>query len=88
MKSIHEQGEIFQCKVCDKKFNLLGNLTKHMQYKHEGKKYPCKLCTKVYTQAHNLRSHMATFHTSMRYRCKWCVGESHKFKILSGFRIC
>ena len=62
MKILHKKSEIFQCKFCEKKFNLLGNLTKHMQYKHEGKKYHCNFCSKFYTQAHRLRNHIATVH--------------------------
>ena len=54
----------YACNQCDQQATTQGNLTKHIQSKHEGVKYACNQCNYEATQQQHLKTHIKSKHKS------------------------
>ena len=70
---IHSDERKFQCKFCDRAFNTLSYLDRHVKCVHENiKRFECNICGKTFSYKHNQQDHM-TIHTGERnVECPKC----------------
>ena len=70
---IHSDERKFQCKFCDRAFNTLSYLDRHIKCVHENiKRFECNICGKTFSYKHNQQDHM-TIHTGERnVECPKC----------------
>ena len=81
----HTREKPFECELCEKRFNQLGNLQRHKtkihswekpndMKNHTGEKpYECELCEKRFNQLGNLQTHKRRNHTGEKpVKCKFC----------------
>ena len=77
MQSVHEGIKHF-CVICNKSFNVLSNLKKHIKEVHEKVKrvkklQKCEICEKTFPGGSYLKIHIHTVHEKLRkYQCKEC----------------
>ncbi|XP_037051509.1 zinc finger protein 271-like [Bradysia coprophila] len=61
-KTVHKQGELYECNVCFRKFNVAYNMRAHM-VTHTGiKPHICQYCKADFHRKHKLVSHMKEVH--------------------------
>ena len=69
---VHE-GVKYDCDQCDHQFNYNGDLTRHIQSKHEiGIKYACDQCDYQATTQRNFTAHIKSKHKGVKYACDQC----------------
>ena len=74
---VHEgkDVDVFQCNLCDKSFNILQVLKKHIQLCHESeiRTFECKICKKMFKNKNYLKKHFMEMHSSSAiYECDIC----------------
>ncbi|KAG1654984.1 Zinc finger protein 836 [Nymphon striatum] len=52
------EEKVYECNVCQKSFERIGSLTKHMQIHINAKPFECDICHKCFTQSSNLKVHI------------------------------
>ena len=62
----------YACNQCDYQATHQGNLTVHIQSKHEGVKYACNKCDYQAKRPYILRSHIQSIHEGVKYSCNEC----------------
>ena len=62
----------YACNQCDYKAAQKGNLTQHIQSKHEGLKYDCNQCDYQATTLSNLTIHIQAKHEGVKHACNQC----------------
>ena len=62
----------YLCDQCDKQFTHQGDLTRHIQSKHEGVKYACNQCDYQATHPGTLTRHIQSVHEGVKYACSQC----------------
>lgn len=61
-KTVHKQGELYECNVCFRKFNVAYNMRAHM-VTHTGiKAHICQYCKADFHRKHKLVAHMKEVH--------------------------
>ncbi|KAK2719554.1 sal-like protein 3 isoform X1 [Artemia franciscana] len=61
---IHSGEKPHKCLVCNKKFNLVGNLKRHITIFHSDEKpHKCSICSKKFSLKYSLKRHMTTIHS-------------------------
>ena len=79
-----ESKHSFPCDICNKSFELITNLKKHMKSTHQDFKHPCDQCEYNTAEKGNLKRHMRTKHEGVRFPCDQCEysgSTKHKVKI-------
>lgn len=77
-----EVVEIYECKVCCRKFSQVGNFHNHMKL-HNEKSCSCGICKVEFSDSYELQRHMRTTHTgSMPYKCNECDREFSQYNNL------
>ena len=77
-----EVVEIYECKVCSRKFSQVGNFHNHMKL-HNEKCCSCGICKVEFSDSYELQRHMRTTHTgSMPYKCNECDREFSQYNNL------
>ncbi|XP_062571023.1 LOW QUALITY PROTEIN: zinc finger and BTB domain-containing protein 38-like [Saccostrea cucullata] len=77
-----EVVEIYECKVCSRKFSQVGNFHNHMKL-HNEKSCSCGICKVEFSDSYELQRHMRTTHTgSMPYKCNECDREFSQYNNL------
>ncbi|CAH3196558.1 unnamed protein product, partial [Porites evermanni] len=69
---IHVCEKPYQCTQCNKVFNQLSNLTKHLRTHTGEKPYQCTQCNKAFNQLSNLTTHLRTHTGEKPYQCTQC----------------
>ncbi len=71
---------LHKCPYCDKKFDTLGNLNRHVRSVHLNiKPYVCELCDVKFTHSYLLKKHIKTVHDNIRdYICTYCAKAFQK----------
>lgn len=73
-KTVHKQGELYECNVCFRKFNVAYNMRAHM-VTHTGiKPHICQYCKADFHRKHKLVAHLKEVH-KLEYT-EWPVKES------------
>jgi KRAB domain-containing zinc finger protein len=65
----HNKGYIYDCPVCEEKFKLEEQFSRHINYVHE-KIFDCEVCQKSFGSLGSLREHQRTHSESLK--CKIC----------------
>ncbi|XP_055615228.1 uncharacterized protein LOC129761528 [Toxorhynchites rutilus septentrionalis] len=65
-----EDGYLFQCDQCDRKFKQKGKYECHYAVKHKSQELPCSICGKLLPHKSILKSHMRTH--IKNYECNVC----------------
>lgn len=61
-KTVHKQGELYECNICFRKFNVAYNMRAHM-VTHTGiKPHVCQFCKTDFTRKYKLVSHLLEVH--------------------------
>ena len=72
-KKIRGIGEKeYVCHMCEKKFNNMSNLTRHMKIHTGEKSFVCDLCNKDFTQSGHLKTHKRIHTGEKPYACMVC----------------
>ncbi|XP_052872911.1 zinc finger protein OZF-like [Anopheles cruzii] len=67
-----EQGQTFQCDICQQSYPNSRSLATHKQSTHGEEKHECEICGKRFKKKDSLRDHFAV-HTDKRpYACEFC----------------
>ncbi|KAJ8313396.1 hypothetical protein KUTeg_009024 [Tegillarca granosa] len=77
--------EIYECKVCNRKFSQVGNFHNHMRTHsvQEDKVCVCGNCKMEFGDSYELQRHMRTTHTGdMPYKCEQCDREFSQYNNL------
>ncbi|KAJ6633299.1 Zinc finger and BTB domain-containing protein 41 [Pseudolycoriella hygida] len=84
-KTVHKQGELYECNICFRKFNIAYNLRAHM-VTHTGiRPHNCQYCKADFQRKHKLVSHLKDVHgidsttletTSSSSNLMWSEAES------------
>lgn len=67
----HKQQKRFNCKYCDKGFNLLHHLKNHEKIHENKTDFPCDQCDKKFLTKDRLQSHQKT-HEQKKFKCEIC----------------
>lgn len=63
----------YKCEVCEKQFQGLNDLRKHLRIHSDERPYPCNQCGKRFRQAGCLKNHIASQHgTDELFACEFC----------------
>lgn len=63
----------YKCHICDKQFQGLNDLRKHLRIHSDERPYPCTQCDKKFRQAGCLKNHIASQHgTDEEFSCEFC----------------
>ena len=62
----------YVCNQCDFKAAKKGNMTKHIQSRHEGMKYACNQCDYKTRKHSSLTVHIESRHEGVKYACYQC----------------
>lgn len=63
----------YKCEICDKQFQGLNDLRKHLRIHSDERPYPCSQCDKKFRQAGCLKNHVASQHgTDEEFVCTFC----------------
>lgn len=63
----------YKCQICDKHFQGLNDLRKHLRIHSDERPYPCTQCDKKFRQAGCLKNHVASQHgTDEEFLCTFC----------------
>ncbi|OWF39115.1 uncharacterized protein LOC110465461 [Mizuhopecten yessoensis] len=74
--------EIYECKVCNRKFSQVGNFHNHMKL-HSTKVCVCGICKVEFLDSYELQRHMRKTHTGdMPYKCEQCDREFSQYNNL------
>ena len=74
--------EIYECKICSRKFSQVGNFHNHMKL-HSEKVCACGICKLECADSYELQRHMRTTHTgNMPYKCNECDREFSQYNNL------
>ncbi|XP_074040843.1 uncharacterized protein [Leptinotarsa decemlineata] len=72
MKS-HEEGNQFDCTICNRKFHSQENLEMHTKVHYNTKKvFTCSYCKKAFNTEEALQDHVATLCQPRQYVCRYC----------------
>lgn len=77
--------EIYECKVCNRKFSQVGNFHNHMKTHNvqEDRVCVCGICKMEFGDSYELQRHMRTTHTGdMPYKCEQCDREFSQYNNL------
>lgn len=70
----HEKGvKVYECKVCDAKFNQSESLRAHMSHHTGIKDFVCSVCSKAFSVSSRLTKHMRIHTGEKRY--VWSIGK-------------
>ncbi|KAK3095195.1 hypothetical protein FSP39_011343 [Pinctada imbricata] len=74
--------EIYECKICSRRFSQVGNFHNHMKL-HSEKVCVCGICKLECADSYELQRHMRTTHTgNMPYKCNECDREFSQYNNL------
>lgn len=63
----------YKCQICEKQFQGLNDLRKHLRIHSDERPYPCTQCDKRFRQAGCLKNHVASQHgTDEEFVCSFC----------------
>lgn len=80
----HEKGvKVYECKVCDAKFNQSESLRAHMSHHTGIKDFVCSVCSKAFSVSSRLTKHMRIHTGEKRYWSEW--REQEQCKMLNDF---
>ena len=65
MKLVHQGTKDFRCEECSKKFNIVGNLKRHLKVVHyETKDFECEECSSKFGEKSDLKTHVKTVYNA------------------------
>lgn len=84
-KSAKRSKKEYKCHICEKQFQGLNDLRKHLRIHSDERPYECTECGKKFRQAGCLKNHVASQHgTEEEYACTFC---DKKFPIKERLRL-
>lgn len=71
-KQIHENKREFKCNLCERTFNTVAFLNKHMIAHKKERKHICDTCGSGFKWRKNLVEHLKLHLDTKNYTCEWC----------------
>lgn len=68
-KTVHKQGELFECNICFRKFNVAYNMKAHMVTHTGVRPHICQYCRAGFQRKHKLVSHLLEVHGITADKC-------------------
>lgn len=69
---IHSNEHLFECELCEKKFNLQSSCIRHQLVHTKEKKYKCDTCHENFALPQNLKEHIKTHTGERNFICVVC----------------
>ena len=87
VKNTHEDndGTMFTCDTCNKKYNSQQKLVHHIQNHHENNtQFTCTICEKTFKLKHSLNVHVKSVHNFKTVNCAICDKSFNRQSNLNG----
>ncbi|KAG5889951.1 hypothetical protein JTB14_018846 [Gonioctena quinquepunctata] len=65
-------NKLWQCDLCERRFNQLKFLNHHVKAMHSSLGYTCKLCKITFRKRNSYCYHKLTKHSEQKYVCQYC----------------